>query len=982
MIKEIEKILIQDKDFWQKYFGLTFYDQLRQNITENIIIPEIPYSIETENFLCNIQNAKIKRSSINYSFLSGEPFSPFYESIIEIYIQHRNINMNDFSLLRNSETMLRKVLYNNIQEIPMRVLIFEMRQEKDKGTILGKNSIEEYKNYCDNFLLRSNYIWQLCNTYKEMTRLIFTRLTYVLVYIAEMLKHIFENYNNIVHEICGGMEFNVITELKITGSDTHHNGRKVLQCLLDNGKRFVYKPRNMIKEIYYHAIYSAFCKKVGVPISTFSVINKDTYSISEYLEGVECNQISKVQNYYKCIGVHLFLCYLLHTGDIHQENMITSNGQPILADAETMPGLHQKHLIQNAEEQIREKLRWNVLHTGILPVPIWKHNKQGVVISVLHSDKEVYSSVKLPVIINQGTTDMKVIYDNIKIRSTSQIPKYHGKRTVPLKYIKEICEGFEKAYHLYLNEKHEIEEQFKRFWNCDIRFLIKHTQQYAVYQFASLHPTIMKSTQNHILMLQILQRNHFNSNVIKEEISDLINLDIPLLCCKGNSYVEHYQNSAKETHEWLISRVGENDLKQQLEYIKLSIKMMNFNQLQNKYFRMIPCYNKIDDINAKNTEKQIRNALKFIIQRLNHKAVIKNCDICWEGLKLEESNLWSIQPTGMNFYNGICGITVFLSIAHKYGYLDNHNLYNLAINKVCNYVETEEFQKETKTGIYVGSGSVLYALWILYQIEKDIKYLYYAKLAAKHIERVISQDVYYDLMAGNAGVVSVLINLYKESGENEYLRIAILAGDILLQKAVWQEAGMGFVNQESKNALGGMAHGNSGYIMAFASLLEITNEKKYYTIINELLEYENLAYSKRKGNWRDLRNLEKETYGNAWCHGAAGILLSRLKLCSLEIYAENSTIMQDIENAANILFMNSYRKGLCLCHGMSGNYLIMREYQKQFPLNSVQERIMRSIQQEIIKRVLSREIMPQDWHQMGFMTGIAGIGYCLCCMLK
>ena len=82
MIKEIEKILIQDKDFWQKYFGLTFYDQLRQNITENIIIPEIPYSIETENFLCNIQNAKIKRSSINYSFLSGEPFSPFYESII------------------------------------------------------------------------------------------------------------------------------------------------------------------------------------------------------------------------------------------------------------------------------------------------------------------------------------------------------------------------------------------------------------------------------------------------------------------------------------------------------------------------------------------------------------------------------------------------------------------------------------------------------------------------------------------------------------------------------------------------------------------------------------------------------------------------------------------------------------------------------------------------------------------------------------
>ena len=101
-------------------------------------------------------------------------------------------------------------------------------------------------------------------------------------------------------------------------------------------------------------------------------------------------------------------------------------------------------------------------------------------------------------------------------------------------------------------------------------------------------------------------------------------------------------------------------------------------------------------------------------------------------------------------------------------------------------------------------------------------------------------------------------------------------------------------------------------------------------MIDILLKYEAQTYSEQKGNWRDLRNSVEETYANAWCHGAAGILLSRLSLIKLEPYKEKSVVMREIEYAAKILFEQSFRDGLCLCHGMAGDYRIMKEYQKQY----------------------------------------------------
>jgi len=132
---------------------------------------------------------------------------------------------------------------------------------------------------------------------------------------------------------------------------------------------------------------------------------------------------------------------------------------------------------------------------------------------------------------------------------------------------------------------------------------------------------------------------------------------------------------------------------------------------------------------------------------------------------------------------------------------------------------------------------------------------------------------------------------------------------------------------------------------------------------------------------KDLRYAQQNSYANAWCHGAAGILLSRLQLLQLPEYQHNIVVQHDLENAVNVLFSQSVRKGLCICHGMSGNYLIMREYQKYFKLSKEQEEYIEAIKAEIVHAVCTDSLLPQDQYTIGFMTGIAGIGYAILQML-
>ena len=96
--------------------------------------------------------------------------------------------------------------------------------------------------------------------------------------------------------------------------------------------------------------------------------------------------------------------------------------------------------------------------------------------------------------------------------------------------------------------------------------------------------------------------------------------------------------------------------------------------------------------------------------------------------------------------------------------------------------------------------------------------------------------------------------------------------------------------------------------------------------------YEDNYYREELGNWLDFRIKDKRERDEmdtvAWCHGAGGILVSRLMIYDWLGEDLRVIVETDIQKAGQKLKERALRDGMCLCHGSCGNLLIFSDYAK------------------------------------------------------
>lgn len=165
---------------------------------------------------------------------------------------------------------------------------------------------------------------------------------------------------------------------------------------------------------------------------------------------------------------------------------------------------------------------------------------------------------------------------------------------------------------------------------------------------------------------------------------------------------------------------------------------------------------------------------------------------------------------------------------------------------------------------------------------------------------------------------------------------------------------------------------------------EIVIQRDCKSILSSLVEYENSLYSEKDNNWIDLRKFSEvdqhKSQPIAWCHGAAGILLSRLTLYNaIKNLGETALLQQaikDISLAKNKLIEDGLHAGFCLCHGNMGNLLILKRYAEIFDDKQVRS-ICDSRFEQILEFLNEENILPTELYNPGFMTGLSGIAYAL-----
>lgn len=302
---------------------------------------------------------------------------------------------------------------------------------------------------------------------------------------------------------------------------------------------------------------------------------------------------------------------------------------------------------------------------------------------------------------------------------------------------------------------------------------------------------------------------------------------------------------------------------------------------------------------------------------------------------------WSMEPVNHNWtpvyrsfsadlYSGTSGIALFLAELYRFsGDAQHRKVLEGAVNQTLSSLENLE--GSARIGFYSGVSGIGYILTRIGKILSHDGLIARGLSELASLSEAATDPHLLDVINGSAGAIPALIALGLEFDREDLVRIAVTHGDHLLSSAIKNDAGWSWDTMHVPNQqnLTGHSHGVSGIVTALLELYRATGEARFREGALNGLRYERNLFSAEHGNWPDLRIMDPTNaqsapvYNMAWCHGAPGIGVSRLRCYELldgdsEILAEIEAALKTTAAALSV----PWQPGLgnySLCHGAAGN---------------------------------------------------------------
>lgn len=335
-----------------------------------------------------------------------------------------------------------------------------------------------------------------------------------------------------------------------------------------------------------------------------------------------------------------------------------------------------------------------------------------------------------------------------------------------------------------------------------------------------------------------------------------------------------------------------------------------------------------------------------IADQLIERAEYDEHGLYWKNMSTDNLNnnavIWNISDS---IYNGTTGIILFFVELYK---VVPNKKYLEVIQKSASWLIG--FSKKYPTNFYSfysGRLGVAYCLAKIYTLTKDEVYKKEAlEIALKAGDFFEIENLKYDLLVGPPGCIIGLLHIYEATSDARLLSIIDLFTSKVLDNIYVSEAGVYWNRgRDYMKGLCGFSHGASGMAYVFLELGRYFNNNSFLWLAGQVFKYENAHYEEKINNWPDFRrsmflesdyakflnayeqkNIDFFTKGgdfNAWCHGAAGIGLARVRAIEL---LPDATYKTDLQNAINktiktnvAIKYNETRSTFIICHGACGN---------------------------------------------------------------
>jgi lantibiotic modifying enzyme len=300
-----------------------------------------------------------------------------------------------------------------------------------------------------------------------------------------------------------------------------------------------------------------------------------------------------------------------------------------------------------------------------------------------------------------------------------------------------------------------------------------------------------------------------------------------------------------------------------------------------------------------------------------------------------------ITPTsvslGADLYGGSAGVALFL--AELFARTGEPELRRTALGAIARSIRVLE-------GSRGGPGSPLSlfggALGVAYAAHR-VGALASAPELSEAVEAILGRAAagvdaphMLDVVGGNAGSIPALLALRQAPGGDRNPGVAVALGEELCRTATRNGDVMTWAPELATGPgvgttpLTGFAHGASGIAWALLELHAATGRAEFLEAAVGAFAYEDSLFNPQEGNWPDLRSgspgvpaPSSPSYAVAWCHGAAGIALARLRAIALD--PDRADAHRAAARAAvattRATIESTLALGRCdatLCHGLAG----------------------------------------------------------------
>ncbi|MGO4703513.1 type 2 lanthipeptide synthetase LanM family protein [Dyella sp. 2RAB6] len=760
--------------------------------------------------------------------------------------------------------------------------------------------------------------------------------------------------------------------------DVHDGGQAVAQLEFEGGK-LMYKPRSVridqALESFLHDLFQGAVDRIRVP----AVLDRGTYGWTAFVEHRHCASQDELKTFYRNIGHWLAVLRLLGGTDVHHENLIACGPVPYVVDVESLfvpePPPQATELGQ-AVDLADAMIRSSVLRTGLVPFRAPALGMDGVDISAIGALPGQQPKIRVPEIVNHGTSEARVGLVSIDIDMARNHPCENPDIS---RFWPEILAGFQQLTGRFaaLHRDGALAPKLSVFLGCRIRSILRPTQIYVEVMRMLWHPASLHDEPAAIERARdLLEKNSAASLVaprdpvaIAAEIDDMRHGDVPVF---ANELDQAQLDDIFGA--WQAMRLDLEELT-----IRGALVTAHLNGRLNDDKR-VPYDLRPRNPSTRDLDRRRRTMAALTVQELLELSVRgEDGTVTWISPILGRAG-WAMRSLQPNLYVGLCGVAVTLAAyvrEMRAGRADEVAGVQEALDGVLKVMRsTERARPLDAVGGFIGAGSQILSWLTLHAFQPHADFLDMAMARAEAMEqRGFAEERNFDILEGVSGVIVPLLQLAEATGDARWLALAAKAARRLEDAAIVDARGARWPAAVYDEPLGGFAHGSTGIgwvlmRLGLSAAGSSADRQRWLQLGERAFDFEESLYLPEFGNWLDVRKPDSREFPNTWCHGSVGIGLAA---CDLYLRTGEERHLDTLRRAVQAAKQGGWGYSHTLCHGDLSMWELLLRASKLVPDLLPPEAmpgsavILSSIEEHGIVGGLAR-----DAFTPGLMSGISG----------